>query len=409
MAQSLSWLPTIGRSDVGRLVAQEPSLRQLLGLPKCSYQVVGVAPGRVEVFGHHTDYCFGVVGGFAINLGTVCLLAPSSSHWQIVTINENGNPISSQPMLFAGEGNVEQFPKGDWRRYFFGVVQAFEEAAGVVVHPHEVMVVSNLPVGAGLSSSASFELAVACALQAQYGTSLSKLELALLCKRAENEFAGCGCGLLDQAVSAFGMPSQMVRIDTIESSVLTFPCALDAVILVVHCGVSHQLTRTNYGEVAGLCQSINERVCSTGSPLSRRGLEFVSQLESLKVLQQLTEQEFSCAIHVVQSGALALQMEAAIREGQVAVAGECLSEIHRSLSDCHGVSCAELDELQAYMVNELPGVFGASMMGGGGGGAILAIVDRETAAAVRQTVTGKFNPPYILEVQPSAGAWGQRL
>ncbi|MBV9488700.1 MAG: galactokinase, partial [Verrucomicrobia bacterium] len=204
--------------------------------------VVAFAPGRVELLGNHTDYNEGLVLAAAIDLGVTI---------RAERLDRNVLEVSSETTGRQGTAELDkpepQTGDSAWINYPLGVIWALREA-GLAVGGLRMQVSSTLPLGSGLSSSAAFEVATAMAALGLHGLSVEPMALAKLCQRAENEFVGVKCGLLDQASSVFGREGEVILLDFREISAHTVPMPSEGALLLVDSGVPHELTGGEYNE-----------------------------------------------------------------------------------------------------------------------------------------------------------------
>ncbi len=319
------------------------------------------APGRVELLGNHTDYNEGFVLSAAIDRGVT------------ITGEATGTPLIAlhSKELGAALEITEVTPQVDheWANYPLGVWTTFRNA-GWPVGGFRASITSDLPLGAGLSSSAALEVATAKLLEKLFGFHLDPLELARLCRRAENEFVGVNCGLLDQVSSVFGKEGHAIFLDCREEKVepIRFPAGVS--LLITQCGVPHRLSGGEYNERREQCFDAAKR-------LGVRTLRDVStaQLLAAPGLPELSRRR---ALHVVGENERVTAAVAAMRAGDVAAIGALMNQSHESSRRNFENSTPELDTLVA-IAQSLPGVHGARLTGGGFGGATVTLVEATQA------------------------------
>jgi galactokinase len=324
------------------------------------------APGRVNLIGDHTDYSGGFVLPMAIERRTVIAAAP-------------GTPVGPPRLQLhsaALNASVDialdtSHRPGDpaWSNYIRGVVAGFERR-GVRVPPLRALVVSNLPLGGGLSSSAALEVALATLLETVTATALEPVEKARLCQAAEQEFAGVPCGLMDPLICIFGVESGPVLIDCRSALTRAVPLRDSAVsVLIADSNVRHSLGDGAYAQRRAECESAARLL---GVPSLRDATP-----EMIDVAERtLGPVLHSRARHVVSENARTLEAASALEGGAIEQVGSLMYESHRSLRDDYRVSCEELDVLvdAARDLGEDWGVYGARMTGGGFGGCAVALV-----------------------------------
>ncbi|GMA29306.1 galactokinase [Arenivirga flava] len=349
------------------------------------------APGRVNLIGEHTDYNEGFVLPFAIDRRTVAAVAlTDDGQLQAGTTAEPGVQSS------AAEGI--EVPLPGWSAYPFGVAWALGARSGA-----RIFLDSDVPVGAGLSSSAAVECSVSTALDELWDLGLSKPELVLLGQKAENEAVGAPTGIMDQSASLLGERDAAVFLDcrTQESEVV--PLGLEAAgleVLVIDTRVKHSHATGGYGERRASCE-LGARLMGVGS------LRDLSVDDLPRAQQVLDDVTFRRVRHIVTENERVLQTVAALRERGPRAIGPLLDASHVSMRDDFEISVPELD--LAVEMARATGAIGARMTGGGFGGAAIALVPREQVATVIDAVTKAFardgfEAPNCFAVRADAGA-----
>jgi galactokinase len=372
---------------------------------------LAAAPGRVNLIGEHTDYNDGFVLPMAIDRHTVVAAAPADTaagppRLRLVSLAKDVGPDQhpqAQPVSLSLDATLAPGPPR-WTSYVRGVV-AGVLARGARPPSLDVVVASDLPLGGGLSSSAALEVATATLLAAAGALALPTLEIARLCRRAEQEWAGVPCGIMDQLASAAGQAGQALLIDCQDETVreVALPAA-DAAVLVTNTGVRHALADGTYARRRAECQRAAELL---GVPSLRAATpEALAQAGAL-----LPADIAARARHVVSENARTLAAAEALAGGDLAGAGRLMYQSHRSLRDDYQVSCPELDALVdiAGGIGEAGGVFGARLTGGGFGGCTVTLVRRDRVAEVAaalgaqyQQRTGRASEPFVVEAAPGA-------
>ncbi len=355
-------------------------------------------PGRVNLIGEHTDYNLGFVLPMALDLA--CLAACARGGDGLLRVySDNLDEARQWPLAALEELN----PARDWGDYVAGVARELLRA-GYALEPVNLLVASTVPVGSGLSSSAALEVATALALLD--GRPIDGLELARLCRRAENDFVGMPCGIMDQYVSVFGRENSAVKIDcrSLEHATVALPASVE--ILAVNTMVKHELGQSAYRnrvrECAEAVSSIRRRRPEVAS------LRDVAATEFEALAGEIPEVPRQRARHVVGENQRVEDFIAASRRGDLAGMGELFVASHRSLQHDYEVSCEELDFLVDAAL-ALPGVLGARMTGGGFGGCTVSLVRPEAVGEFETRIAaayqGRFGlTPQIYPCRPSAGA-----
>ncbi len=338
---------------------------------------VWFAPGRVNLIGEHTDYNDGFVLPLALERGTAVAVAARSDRVLRVASDLYETTVHAELDELAPGA-----PSG-WAGYVAGVVWAWLRR-GTDVPGLDVAVVGDVPLGAGLSSSASLECAAASALDDLTGSDLDRTELALLARQAENEFAGVPCGVMDQMASVHGRLGHLVFLDTRSLAVDHVPFELGEhalSLLVVDTRAPHQLADGAYAERRATCEA-------AARSLGVVALRDVDDLEA--ALERLPSDVHRRRVrHVVTENQRVLDVVAMLRDGtDPRRVGPLLTASHASLRDDYEVSVPELDVAVEAAVNA--GAYGARMTGGGFGGSVIALVDTTSADAVVQAIRAAY-------------------
>lgn len=308
--------------------------------------VVAHAPGRVNLIGDHTDYTGGLVLPMAINLGTVVSGRRGGDR---VVLRSSEEPEPAVVPLDVTDASAVP----GWGRYVAGVVAELRPERGLVGE-----VSTTLPVGAGLSSSAALEVAVALAL----GFTGDAVGLAQCCQRAEQRASGVPCGIMDQLASAAGVEGHALLIDCHELRTEAVPLPDEAAVVVVHSGEPRGLAGTAYADRRAECEAAEAEI----GPLRKATPADVGALAD-PVLRRR-------ARHVVGENARVRDFAAALAGGDLRTAGDLMRASHASLRDDFAVSTSGLDALAERLVRT-PGVYGARLTGAGFGGCVVALAE----------------------------------
>ncbi|XP_075224757.1 galactokinase-like [Lycorma delicatula] len=331
-------------------------------------EIAGCAPGRVNLIGEHTDYNDGFVLPMALPMVTVVIGKKNNSDdCRIKTLSENSdNPsliifsISERQSLKPGN------PK--WANYIKGVITNFKGN----VPGFDAVITTSVPMGGGLSSSASLEVATYTFLEALTEDSSQKLEdKALMCQKAEHEFAGVPCGIMDQYISSLGKEGHALLIDcrTLEAQLVPINDP-NLVFVITNSNVRHELGGGEY--------AIRRKQCEEAAQyLGKSSLRDASlgQLESLKLRDAIPDIIYRRARHVIGEIARTIQGATLLASGDSESFGQLMYLSHQSLRDDYEVSCAELDEL-VEIAKQVDGVLGSRMTGGGFGGCTVTLVTK---------------------------------
>lgn len=331
------------------------------------------APGRVNLIGEHTDYNDGFALPVAIDLWTSVAFAPrEEARWLVrsesFAIGVEGAP-GDQVELRPDEG-----PRVHWSDYPTGVLRMLLET-GVRVPGATLEFASDVPAGAGLSSSAALEVATANALLALAGEERDGAEIALLCQRAENEFVGMRCGIMDQLVSCLGRAGEAMLLDCRTRAVRFVPLPTGVDLVIVSSMVRHALAAGEYNARRSECEEAARILAEeAGRDASRPpSLRDATLADVEHSRSRMTDRVFRRARHVVTENERVLETVEALAVGDLERVGGAMARSHASLRDDFEVSCRELDSLVEIASSE-PGVVGARMTGGGFGGCTVNLV-----------------------------------
>jgi galactokinase len=351
------------------------------------------APGRVNLIGEHTDYNSGFVLPIAIQLETRVTVMPIDGR-RVIVSSTNFNDRFEFDL-----DDPEPRPRGHWSDYVRGVAIQIERAGGQL-RGASLEITSNIPIGAGLSSSAALEVATALALFANSEIAKGLTQVALLCQRAENEFVGARCGIMDQFVSCHGRAGHAILLDCRSLDAAYVPLPQGVSIVVCNTMVRHALASNEY--------NLRREQCEIGAKAFTRSLRDVSETDLVGYANALDPLIYRRCRHVITENQRVLDAAEALRVSDVERVGELMVRSHNSLRDDYEVSCKELDTMVALAL-ALPGVMGARMTGGGFGGCTVNLVDSscaesfatEIVAAYRRE-TGIASDVYICEASGGA-------
>ncbi len=337
------------------------------------------APGRVNLIGEHTDYNGGLVLPMAIDRECWAVGGPARDGGVSRLYSTDLDvevAVDLRAPIVAGAGAAVI---GSPMSYVLGVLAQFQRRCGGVPNV-EVAVASSVPLGGGLSSSASLEVAVATLMEAVLDVELGPLEKARLCQRAEHEFAGVPCGLMDQMASVGGVEGHALLIDCGSDAMTPVAIPDGAGVLVVNTNVRHALASGEYAVRRAACERAAAKL----------GLGSLRDADAgVLAGAGLSEEERRCVRHVVTENARVLMAAEALRAGDLQGFGVLMRESHASLRDDYRVSCAELDLVVATL-DACGGVYGARMTGAGFGGCAVALVEPGEVGRVSERVAARY-------------------
>jgi galactokinase len=375
-----------------------------------SPQVETRAPGRVNLLGEHVDYNQGVVLPVAIDRAVTLLAGPTSNG--VVTLNapDLEAQVSFRLDDLSNRCDLAGQPLPGWALYPAGVAWSLQQA-GFVVSGMQAVYSSDVPIGAGLSSSAAVEVAFASTWQALSGWEMEKLSLAKLCQRAENEYVGVSSGLMDQFASACGVEGHVLCFDTRSLEWTSLELPPGTVIIIADSGVRRTLATSAYNDRRAACERAVELLQKYLPGL--KSLRDVSSVELAAYSTYLPAEIERRAEHVVKEIHRVDQAIIALRRGDARMFGGFMFSSHKSLRDLYEVSIPELDCL-VEIARTLPGIYGARLTGAGFGGCTVNLVDAQSAVNFIQGLqegyrkkTGREAKVYLCRA--SAGAEARQI
>lgn len=344
----------------------------------------GIAPGRVEVLGNHTDYNEGFALAAAIDRSVVVVGRPIAGT-QAKAYSSTFNSGSTFDVT-----NPVTNPREHWLNYLMSVVWQYSKI-GVKPVAFEALVAGDVPLGAGLSSSAAMELATAYFLKAMIGFEMDRPQMAVNCRAAENGFVGVKCGILDQMTSAMGQDGRLPLLDCRSETVTDYvplPHKLSLVIADTNAG--HSLTDGTYNNRQEACFRA-AAICAKRYP--DKNITFLRDVD-MEMLEScrgdMTDEDFRRARHIVTENARVQAGAKALGAGDAVTMGKLMSESHRSSRYDFENSGPELDAM-ADAADGLPGCYGSRLSGGGFGGATVNLVDADKAEAFSKELAAKYH------------------
>ncbi len=382
--------------ELGNHVAQQ--FKKTYGRPA---RWIAAAPGRVNVIGEHTDYNDGFVLPMAIDRYTVIAAAPAAKGAKKIrlrsTLGDGAASIdSAQP--------VKPASKGTWFNYPAGVIAGFL-GRGLNPGAFDALIHSTVPLGGGLSSSAALEVATATLLEAITEKDLDPVDKALLCQKAEHDYAGMPCGIMDQFISVMGRKDHLLLLDCRSRKPELVPMSDPSVaVLIANTNVKHELTGGEYATRRAQCERAAKIL---GVPSLRDAT--VAMLERARGKSE--DVVFRRARHVIGEIERTVLAAREVRASNWPEAGRLMYGSHASLRDDYEVSCPELDAVVeiAQSIGPKGGVIGCRMTGGGFGGCTVALVRTEAVGAVSDRIASEYEArtkikPSLFVSRPAAGA-----
>jgi len=342
------------------------------------------APGRVNLIGEHTDYNDGFVMPAALDLYTWVAAAPRADRRILVR--------SSDFQESRGLDLDAPRPKaaGLWSDYVWGVVGALEKTP-MTLGGADLLIKGEVPIGAGLSSSAAIEVATALALIGTSGRSLDRVQVAKLCQSAENDFVGMRCGIMDQFISCCAEAGKALLLDCRSLECRQLPLPARARLVLCNTLVKHELAASQY--------NTRRKECETGVSILSRSFPGIRALRDATLEQlearrpDLPDPVFQRCRHVISENARVQDGAKALDRGDLAGFGRLMAESHDSLRDDYQVSCSELDTLVG-LARRSEGVYGARMTGGGFGGCTVNLVAADAVEGFKREVSRGYKDAF---------------
>ena len=351
------------------------------------------SPGRINLIGEHTDYNGGFVFPGAVDCGIMAELRPNGTDTVM---------CYSIDLKDRVEFNVNdtEGPHATWARFIFGIVKEMQ-SLGVEVKGFNTAFAGDVPLGAGMSSSAALESCFAFALNDLFGDNkVSKWDMVLAGQATEHKYIGCNCGIMDQFASVFGQEGKLMRLDCNTREFEYFPFNPEAAgykLVLVNSCVKHELAGSPYNDRRNSCENV-VRACNELHPehnaQTLRDCTW-DDLEEVKISGKVSDEDIQRAVFVLGEKDRVLAVCDALNAGNYEEVGELMYETHRGLSKDYEVSCEELDYLND--IARECGVTGSRIMGGGFGGCTINLVKAELYDNFIKTVCEKYKEKYNIE------------
>ena len=341
---------------------------------------VSRAPGRVNLIGEHTDYNDGFVMPAALEFATLTAASQRSDRrlqvYSMIMDETREFDLDSPP----------PGPTGDWSDYIVGVALMLE-SSGRNLSGADLIVWSDVPIGAGLSSSAALEVSCAHALLTESGLPFDPIEIAQICQRAENDFVGMRCGVMDQYIACCGVAGHALLIDCRSLASRHVAIAPNLRLLIANSGVRHQHAGGEY--------NLRREACEEGVRLLSRYLGPIQALRDVTPQQleskrrKLPELIYRRCRHIVTENARVLEAERALETGDFVACGRAMNASHLSMRDDFEITCPEVDML-AGLAQNVKGVYGSRMTGGGFGGCTISLIEEWAIDKTSQMLTDGY-------------------
>ena len=345
---------------------------------------VYASPGRINLIGEHTDYNNGYVFPGAVEQGMIAEIKPNGTR----TVDAYSIDLKDRVQFSLDDENG---PKATWARYIYGVCREMM-ALGVPVQGFNTAFAGDVPLGAGMSSSAALESTYAYGLNDLFGENkIDRMELARVGQRTEHKYIGVNCGIMDQAISCLGKAGNLMRMDCRSGEIAYFPWHPKGYQLVlVNSCVKHELKGSPYNERRLQCEHVAEVIHQSHPEVESLRDANMAMLDEVK--DKITADEYKRARYVIGEVERVLAVCEALEADDYEKVGQMMYETHHGLSKEYEVSCEELDYLND--IAKETGVTGSRIMGGGFGGCTINLVANELVDAFKKEVVEKFEAKY---------------
>ncbi|WP_372794837.1 galactokinase [Lutibacter sp.] len=321
------------------------------------------SPGRINLIGEHTDYNEGFVFPAAINKGIITAIQKSDSDFcTLISIDFN------EEYTFSLK-NLDPIKNGGWKNYILGVIAEIQKK-GIEIKAFNIVFGGDIPIGSGLSSSAALENSIVYGLNELFKLGLTKKEMIFISQKAEHNYVGVRCGIMDQYASMFGEENRALFLDcrTFEATKINIDLK-EYQLVLINTNVKHSLSESAYNDRRSVCEKV-------ASLLNIFALRDASEEDLLQIKSKISEEDYQKSLYVVQENQRVQQAVEALKNNDILMLGKLLYESHNGLQNQYKVSCEELDFLVKKAKENL-NVIGARMMGGGFGGCTINIISKK--------------------------------
>ena len=336
------------------------------------------APGRVNLIGEHTDYNDGFVLPCAIDYQTLVAVTPRND----MTVSVVAVDYNNEQDEFSLESEIDTHPTQMWSNYVRGVIKHLQ-LRGHTFKGANLAITGNVPQGAGLSSSASLEVAIGETFRGLYNLNLSKADIALNGQAAENQFVGCQCGIMDQMVSACGSKHNALLLDcrSLETELISMP--EDLAVMIINSNVKRGLVDSEYNTRRLQCEE-------AAQILGLKVLRDISLVELQNNKDKLPDLVYKRAHHVVSDSERTLKASQALRTNDVKQLASLMAESHISMRDDFEITVPPIDFAVEILSKYLGDKGGVRMTGGGFGGCMVALMPHDMVAGAKQLLSEQY-------------------
>ncbi len=338
------------------------------------------SPGRINIIGEHTDYNDGFVFPAAVDKGIFAAFGKSDSHTcTVYAIDKNETTTFSLNYL-------KPMATSSWQNYILGIVEQLQKANKVIGN-FNMAFRGTIPEGSGMSSSAALENNVVFGLNELFNLRLTKTEMILISQKAEHEFVGVNCGIMDQYASMFGIENKALLLDcrTLKSEPFEIDFN-DHELILINTNVKHSLSESAYNNRRSVCESISKK-------LNVKALRDVTETDLKKIKNQVSSEDYQKALYIILENERVIQASKAMQSNDLVTLGKLMYASHNGLQNQYKVSCNELNFLVALAkLNHQ--VMGARMMGGGFGGCTINLIKKSGTEAFKTFVSKAYKAEF---------------
>jgi galactokinase len=352
------------------------------------------SPGRINLIGEHTDYNEGFVFPAAINMGIALAIQKSD------TESSKVHALDKKEIYEFSLNNIQPVKDGSWRNYVLGVISEIQKL-GIVLENFNISFAGDIPGGAGMSSSAALENSVVFGLNELFNLKISKEQMILISQKAEHNYAGVKCGIMDQYASMFGENKSALLLDcrTIKSKSFKIDFK-NYRLLLINTNVKHDLSESAYNDRREACERVSKL-------LKIKALRDACKQDLETIKEQISKEDYSKAMYVIEENKRVEEFTKAINIDSLKTLGALLYQSHEGLSTKFKVSCKELDFL-VEQTKSNKNILGARMMGGGFGGCTINLIKKTEVANFKKEIGTNFKNEFnrdcsIYQVKLSKG------
>lgn len=352
------------------------------------------SPGRINLIGEHTDYNEGFVFPAAINMGIALAIQKSD------TESSKVHALDKKEIYEFSLNNIQPLKDGSWRNYVLGVISEIQKL-GIVLENFNISFAGDIPGGAGMSSSAALENSVVFGLNELFNLKISKEQMILISQKAEHNYAGVKCGIMDQYASMFGENKSALLLDcrTIKSKSFKIDFK-NYRLLLINTNVKHDLSESAYNDRREACERVSKL-------LKIKALRDACKQDLETIKEQISKEDYSKAKYVIEENKRVEEFTKAINIDSLKTLGALLYQSHEGLSTKFKVSCKELDFL-VEQTKSNKNILGARMMGGGFGGCTINLIKKTEVANFKKEIGTNFKNEFnrdcsIYQVKLSKG------